>query len=183
MLAVMDDFRRRYGALGHQPPIERLREFDRNNVAASTPSDRRPRGRILRLSGGRGSVKFGSGPGRGKGVPAQVSSTNSGGAHVCSLSRSHAPVRVRRGPCRIRSARACPVAGARGVGNTYLALGDSLAYGYHQAQFQEELKAKGYVEAASSTTATSMTSARRSSCSIPDCRSSTTAARGRPPKR
>lgn len=40
-----------------------------------------------------------------------------------------------------------PAAGAAGVGNTYLALGDSLAYGYHQAQFQEELKAKGFVEA------------------------------------
>lgn len=41
-----------------------------------------------------------------------------------------------------------PVAGASGIGNTYLALGDSLAYGYHQAQFQEELAEKGYVEAA-----------------------------------
>ncbi len=40
-----------------------------------------------------------------------------------------------------------PAAGAN-VGNTYLALGDSLAYGYHQAQFQEELKTKGFVEAA-----------------------------------
>src|SRR5262245_29615459 len=38
-------------------------------------------------------------------------------------------------------------AGATGVGSTYLALGDSLAYGYHQAQFQEELKEKGFVEA------------------------------------
>jgi lysophospholipase L1-like esterase len=41
-----------------------------------------------------------------------------------------------------------PAAGAKGPGSTYLALGNSLAYGYHQAQFQEELKAKGYVEAA-----------------------------------
>jgi lysophospholipase L1-like esterase len=41
-----------------------------------------------------------------------------------------------------------PTAGAKSVGSTYLALGDSLAYGYHQAQFNEELKAKGYVEAA-----------------------------------
>ncbi len=41
-----------------------------------------------------------------------------------------------------------PAAGAKGVGSTYLALGDSLAYGYHQAQFEEELKEKGYVEAA-----------------------------------
>jgi lysophospholipase L1-like esterase len=41
-----------------------------------------------------------------------------------------------------------PAAGANGIGNTYLALGDSLAYGYHQAQFQEELKAKGFVEPA-----------------------------------
>jgi lysophospholipase L1-like esterase len=31
-----------------------------------------------------------------------------------------------------------PTAGAATVGNTYLALGDSLAYGYHQAQFQKE---------------------------------------------
>jgi lysophospholipase L1-like esterase len=41
-----------------------------------------------------------------------------------------------------------PAAGATGVGTTYLALGDSLAYGYHQAQFQNELKEKGFVEAA-----------------------------------
>lgn len=41
-----------------------------------------------------------------------------------------------------------PAAGASGPGKTYLALGDSLAYGYHQAQFQEELKEKGFVEAA-----------------------------------
>lgn len=41
-----------------------------------------------------------------------------------------------------------PAAVAKSNGNTYLALGDSLAYGYHQAQFQEELAAKGYVEPA-----------------------------------
>ena len=41
-----------------------------------------------------------------------------------------------------------PAAGARGIGSTYLALGDSLAYGYHQAQFNQELETKGYVEAA-----------------------------------
>jgi hypothetical protein len=41
-----------------------------------------------------------------------------------------------------------PAAGAEGVGRTYLALGDSLAYGYHQAQFQEELETKGFVEPA-----------------------------------
>ncbi len=41
-----------------------------------------------------------------------------------------------------------PAAGATGVGSTYLALGDSLAYGYHQAQFQEELKEKGFVNPA-----------------------------------
>jgi lysophospholipase L1-like esterase len=41
-----------------------------------------------------------------------------------------------------------PAAGAHGTGGTYLALGDSLAYGYHQAQFQRELKEKGFVEAA-----------------------------------
>jgi lysophospholipase L1-like esterase len=37
-------------------------------------------------------------------------------------------------------------AGAANVGKTYLALGDSLAYGYHAAQFKHELKTKGYVE-------------------------------------
>ena len=37
-------------------------------------------------------------------------------------------------------------AGAATVGNTYLALGDSLAYGYHAAQFKNELESKGYVE-------------------------------------
>lgn len=36
-------------------------------------------------------------------------------------------------------------AGAAQVGNTYLALGDSLAYGYHAAQFKSELE-KGSVE-------------------------------------
>jgi lysophospholipase L1-like esterase len=41
-----------------------------------------------------------------------------------------------------------PAAVAKGPGSTYLALGDSLAYGYHQAQFQNELKEKGFVEAA-----------------------------------
>jgi len=41
-----------------------------------------------------------------------------------------------------------PAAGAAGVGSTYLALGDSLAYGYHQAQFQEELKKRAFVDAA-----------------------------------
>lgn len=41
-----------------------------------------------------------------------------------------------------------PAAVAHGVGSTYLALGDSLAYGYHQAQFQSELKEKGFVDAA-----------------------------------
>ncbi len=41
-----------------------------------------------------------------------------------------------------------PAAGANNAGGTYLALGDSLAYGYHQAQFNNELKEKGYVEPA-----------------------------------
>src|ERR1700743_2433782 len=41
-----------------------------------------------------------------------------------------------------------PAAGAAGPGSTYLALGDSLVYGYHAAQFQNELKEKGFVEAA-----------------------------------
>jgi lysophospholipase L1-like esterase len=40
-----------------------------------------------------------------------------------------------------------PAAGAFKLGGTYLALGDSLAYGYHQAQFQEELHA-GHVDPA-----------------------------------
>jgi lysophospholipase L1-like esterase len=41
-----------------------------------------------------------------------------------------------------------PAAGAKSSPTTYLALGDSLAYGYHAAQFQEELKSKGFAEAA-----------------------------------
>jgi lysophospholipase L1-like esterase len=41
-----------------------------------------------------------------------------------------------------------PAAGAFSVGGTYLALGDSLAYGYHAAQFQEELKTTGTVNPA-----------------------------------
>ncbi|HEY5333708.1 MAG TPA: SGNH/GDSL hydrolase family protein [Solirubrobacterales bacterium] len=41
-----------------------------------------------------------------------------------------------------------PAAGAKSTPSTYLALGDSLAYGYHAAQFQEELKTKGFVEPA-----------------------------------
>jgi lysophospholipase L1-like esterase len=38
-----------------------------------------------------------------------------------------------------------PAAGAFKIGGTYLALGDSLAYGYHQAQFQEELAKTGTI--------------------------------------
>src|ERR1700682_3939590 len=41
-----------------------------------------------------------------------------------------------------------PAAGAARLGGTYLALGDSYAYGYHQAQFVEQLKSKGFVEPA-----------------------------------
>jgi lysophospholipase L1-like esterase len=41
-----------------------------------------------------------------------------------------------------------PAAGAAQVGDTYLALGDSLAYGYHAAQFKSELESKGFVEPA-----------------------------------
>jgi lysophospholipase L1-like esterase len=41
-----------------------------------------------------------------------------------------------------------PAAGAAQVGSTYLALGDSLAYGYHAAQFKSELESKGFVEPA-----------------------------------
>lgn len=37
-------------------------------------------------------------------------------------------------------------AGAAHIGSTYLALGDSLAYGYHAAQFKHELETKGFVE-------------------------------------
>ncbi len=42
-----------------------------------------------------------------------------------------------------------PAAGAANVvtGSTYLALGDSLSYGYHAEQFSEELKNKGFAEA------------------------------------
>lgn len=39
-------------------------------------------------------------------------------------------------------------ADAAHVGSTYLALGDSLAYGYHAAQFKSELESKGFVEPA-----------------------------------
>src|SRR5215469_17047389 len=38
----------------------------------------------------------------------------------------------------VASLALAPAAGAARVGNTYLALGDSLAYGYHAAQFAEE---------------------------------------------
>jgi lysophospholipase L1-like esterase len=41
-----------------------------------------------------------------------------------------------------------PAAGAFSVGSTYLALGDSLAYGYHAAQFEEELAKTGTVNPA-----------------------------------
>src|ERR1039458_6130746 len=41
-----------------------------------------------------------------------------------------------------------PAAGAFSVGSTYLALGDSLAYGYHPAQFEEELAKTGTVNPA-----------------------------------
>jgi lysophospholipase L1-like esterase len=41
-----------------------------------------------------------------------------------------------------------PAASAIGPGKTYLALGDSLAYGYHAAQFNQELKEKGVVNPA-----------------------------------
>jgi lysophospholipase L1-like esterase len=40
-----------------------------------------------------------------------------------------------------------PAAGAFKLGGTYLALGDSLTYGYHAAQFHKELGEKGYAEA------------------------------------
>src|SRR5271167_4844889 len=42
-----------------------------------------------------------------------------------------------------------PTAGAANVvtGSTYLALGDSLSYGFHAKQFSEELASKGYAEA------------------------------------
>ena len=55
-----------------------------------------------------------------------------------------------------------PAAGANDVGNTYLALGDSLAYGYHQAQFQRRAESQRLsLNRLRSTTATSMTLARR----------------------
>jgi lysophospholipase L1-like esterase len=41
-----------------------------------------------------------------------------------------------------------PSAGAATLGSTYLALGDSLAYGFHHAQFYQELETKGFVEPA-----------------------------------
>jgi len=39
-----------------------------------------------------------------------------------------------------------PAAGAFKLGGTYIALGDSLTYGYHAAEFKSELKSKGFVE-------------------------------------
>src|SRR5271168_5108016 len=41
-----------------------------------------------------------------------------------------------------------PAAGAFSTGSTYLALGDSLAYGFHAAQFKEELAKTGTVNPA-----------------------------------
>src|SRR5271163_4547668 len=41
-----------------------------------------------------------------------------------------------------------PAAGAFNVGSTYLALGDSLAYGFHEAQFGEELAKTGFANPA-----------------------------------
>jgi len=40
--------------------------------------------------------------------------------------------------CRAGCAPLRTVAGAAQIGSTYLALGDSLAYGYHAAQFKRE---------------------------------------------
>src|ERR1700730_3180610 len=52
------------------------------------------------------------------------------------------------GAAALRALVFAPSGGGSHLGNTYLALGDSLAYGYHQAQFQKELKEKGFVEPA-----------------------------------
>jgi lysophospholipase L1-like esterase len=41
-----------------------------------------------------------------------------------------------------------PAAGAAKIGSTYLALGDSYAYGYHQALAVQELTTKGFIEPA-----------------------------------
>jgi lysophospholipase L1-like esterase len=63
-------------------------------------------------------------------------------------------IRMRLLVCCVASATAvgalvfAPAAGAFKVGSTYLALGDSYAYGYHQAQFLEEIKSKGFIEPA-----------------------------------
>ncbi len=43
--------------------------------------------------------------------------------------------------CAVCALAFAPAAGAVTVGNTYLALGDSLAYGFHEAQFNSELAA------------------------------------------
>jgi lysophospholipase L1-like esterase len=48
--------------------------------------------------------------------------------------------------CALGALTLAPAANAAHVGNTYLALGDSLAYGYHAAQFKGELESKGFVE-------------------------------------
>jgi lysophospholipase L1-like esterase len=61
--------------------------------------------------------------------------------------RSFARVRLLVGTtAAIASLAFTASAGAASIGNTYLALGDSLAYGYHAAQFKHELETKGYVE-------------------------------------
>jgi len=64
------------------------------------------------------------------------------------------PVRVRFLVCCVALTAAlgtlvfASAAGAAKLGDTYLALGDSYAYGYHQALFLEEISSKGFVEPA-----------------------------------
>ena len=78
-----------------------------------------------------------------------------------------------------------PAAGAASLvtGSTYLALGDSLTYGYHAKQFSEELSAKASPKLKTTKKASSTTSAPHSKSCSPNCRSRTSAAPGRRPKR
>ena len=75
-----------------------------------------------------------------------------------------------------------PAAGATTLGGTYLALGDSLTYGYHQAQFFEELK-KGEVNPASFDEGYVDDFSAALKLANPTYRSSMTAARARRAKR
>ena len=98
------------------------------------------------------------------------------GRHLRSPRRRHARCRPRGGR-RLGPSRP----GFRPpVASPLLALGDSLAFGYSQAKFNENLPAENPPP---SNRLRRTTSATSTNSSIPACRSSTTAARGRPRNR